>query len=159
MRIATSTDALLVAQPDRTEANTEANHCPVPQKQIRPDQIARARAVERASGAHTHTRTYHVLHAVGDVEGEVGGGSPGAPGDVAEGRAVRHHAVHPLEEVLDPLLGLGREVLERERRPAILRRLLNLLDHLHLEPNPPLCSGASPSPLRARAPMARREGG
>ena len=47
---------------------------------------------------------------------------------------MRHHAVHPLEEVLDALLGLGREVLERERRPAIRRGLLDLLDHLHLEP-------------------------
>lgn len=80
------------------------------------------------------------MHTVGNFEGEVGGGSPGAPGDVAEGRAVRDHAVHPLEQVLDTLLRLGREVLEREQRPAIGRCLLDLFDHLHiklLEASPP----------------------
>lgn len=76
---------------------------------------------------------YHVLHAVGDVEGDVGGGSAGAPGDVAEGGVVGHHPIHPLEQVLNALLRLGREELEGEHRPPTpIHRFLDLLDNLHL---------------------------
>ncbi|GLU03724.1 hypothetical protein SLE2022_209100 [Rubroshorea leprosula] len=42
-----------------------------------------------------------VLHLVSNIKGEVGGGATSAPGDVAECRIVRHHPVHPLEEVVD----------------------------------------------------------
>lgn len=83
------------------------------------------------------TLTDHVLHAVGDVEGESGGGSAGAPGDVAEGGAEGDHAVHPVEEVVDTLVGLGGEVLEGEEDlPLLRRRLPDLLYHLHLLPLP-----------------------
>ncbi|RRT51425.1 hypothetical protein BHE74_00034780 [Ensete ventricosum] len=81
---------------------------------------------------------YHVLHPVGDVEGEVGGGSAGAPGDVAESWVVGDHAVHAFEEVLHALLRLGREELEGEHRPPIaLGRGLDLVDHLHHSSPPP----------------------
>lgn len=39
----------------------------------------------------------HVLHAVGDLEGEIRGGPTGAPCDVAEGRAVGNHPLNAIE--------------------------------------------------------------
>ena len=42
----------------------------------------------------------HVLHTVGDVDSEIGGGTPGSPSDVAECRVVSHHTLHPLERPL-----------------------------------------------------------
>jgi hypothetical protein len=74
-----------------------------------------------------------VLHPVGDVEGEIGGGATGAPSDVAECGVVSHHAVHPLEEVVHSIVRLGREELEREHHLPFLRKpCLDLLNHLHL---------------------------
>lgn len=59
-----------------------------------------------------------VLHPVGDLEGEIGGGSAGAPGDVAEGGVVRRHALHPIEQVVHPVLSLRGEEFEGEHRAA-----------------------------------------
>lgn len=83
----------------------------------------------------------HVLHPVRDVQGEVGGGPAGAPGDVAEGRVVDDHPVHPLEKVVHAVLRLGREELEREHHLPLAAaaatavahagRLPDLLNHLH----------------------------
>ena len=42
----------------------------------------------------------HVLHIVGDVDSEIGGGTPGSPSDVAECRVMSHHTLHPLERPL-----------------------------------------------------------
>ena len=46
------------------------------------------------------TRADHVLHPVGDVDSEIGGGTPGSPSDVVECRVVNHHTLHPLERPL-----------------------------------------------------------
>lgn len=76
---------------------------------------------------------YHVLHPIGDVYGEIGGGSAEAPaGDVAEGGVVGDHAIDALEEVLHAFLRLRGEELEGEHRPTIsLRRRTYLVNHLH----------------------------
>lgn len=76
----------------------------------------------------------HVLHLVGNVEGEIGGGATGAPCNVAEGRIMCHHAIHPLEQVVHTILRLGREVLEGEHHPAAIAGggCPDLLYHLHL---------------------------
>lgn len=76
-----------------------------------------------------------VLHTVGDVESEIGGGAASAPGDVAESGVVGDHTVHPLKEVVDTIVGLWREELERENNlPVISKTFLDLLNHLHLCP-------------------------
>jgi hypothetical protein len=48
---------------------------------------------------------HHVLHALRDVEADVGGGPARAPGDVAEQRPIGRDAVQPLKQVLNPLRG------------------------------------------------------
>lgn len=71
----------------------------------------------------------HVLHAVGDLEGEIGGGSTGAPCDVAEGRAVGNHPLNAIEQIVHSILGLRGEELEREHHAAFAP---DLVYHLHL---------------------------
>ena len=74
-----------------------------------------------------------VLHLVGDLEGEIGGGATSSPCDVAEGGGVRHHPIHPVEEIIDSILGLGREEFEGEDDLSFLgARITDLLNHLHL---------------------------
>ncbi|KAG8369332.1 hypothetical protein BUALT_Bualt14G0000400 [Buddleja alternifolia] len=77
----------------------------------------------------------HVVHSIGDVKGEIGGGSASAPGDVAKRRVVSHHSFHSIKEVIDAILGLGREELEGEDDPrrVIVRGgcLEDLVYHLH----------------------------
>lgn len=75
---------------------------------------------------------YHVLHLVGDVEGEICCGAASSPGDVAEGRVVRNHAVHALEEIVDAIFRLRWEELEGEYHLPFLRSRSDLLNHLHL---------------------------
>lgn len=88
----------------------------------------------RRSGRDPRRRgvDYHVLHLVGDVEGEICCGAASSPGDVAEGRVVRNHAVHALEEIVDAIFRLRWEELEGEYHLPFLRSRLDLLNHLHL---------------------------
>lgn len=87
-----------------------------------------------AGEVHHALDAHHVLHPVGDLQRHVRRGPAGSPCDVAEGRVVRHHPLHPLEKVLDAVLRLRREELEREQHPVVIRRrrLVDLLYHLHL---------------------------
>ena len=75
---------------------------------------------------------YHVLHLVGDVESEICSGATSAPGDVAEGRIVRNHTVHAVEEIVDSIFRLRWKELEREHHLPFFRSRSNLLNHLHL---------------------------
>ena len=84
-----------------------------------------------AGQMHHRLHADRVLHPRGDLEGEIGGGSSGAPGDVAEGWAVRDQTIHPFEEILDAIFGLRREELEGEGGLALLRRGFDLVDYLH----------------------------
>ena len=72
----------------------------------------------------------HVLHPVGDVESEIGGGTTGSPSDVAECGVVSHHTLHPLEQVVHCIFSFGREELEREHH-FIFPCLPDLLYYLH----------------------------
>lgn len=73
-----------------------------------------------------------VLHFVGDVQSQIGGGATGAPRDVAEARIVSHHPIHPLQQVVHPILRLRREELEREHHLLLIHQcLLDFVDHLH----------------------------
>lgn len=73
-----------------------------------------------------------VLHFVGDVQSQIGGGATGAPRDVAEGRIVSHHPIHPLQQVVHSILRLRREELEREHHLLLIHQcLLDFVDHLH----------------------------
>lgn len=76
----------------------------------------------------------HVLHAVGYLQRQIGGGSAGAPRDVAERRVVRHHPLQSVEQVVDTILRLRGEEFEREHNPIVIGRrcLQDLLYHLHL---------------------------
>lgn len=87
-----------------------------------------------AGEMHHGLNTDHVLHLVGNVKGEIGGGATGAPSNVAEGRIMSHHAVHPLEEVIDTVLRLRREELEGEHHSAAIAGggCPDLVNHLHL---------------------------
>ena len=56
----------------------------------------------------------HVLHTVGDVDSEIGGGTLDSPSDVAERRVVSHHTLYPLE------------------RPLLLHSLISLIFFLYV---------------------------
>jgi hypothetical protein len=47
--------------------------------------------------------TYHILHLVGDVNGQVCGAAASAPGDVTEQGPQAGHPVLPVKQVLDSL--------------------------------------------------------
>lgn len=83
---------------------------------------------------HHCLNTDHILHLVGNVEGEIGSGATGAPSNVAEGRIMSNHTVHPLEEVIDTVLCLGREILKGEHNSAAIAGggCTDLVNNLHL---------------------------
>ena len=87
-----------------------------------------------AGKMHHGLDTDHVLHLVSNVEGEIGGGATGAPSNVTEGRIMSHHPVHPVEEVINTVLRLGREVLKGEHNSAAITGggCRDLVNHLHL---------------------------
>ena len=102
---------------------------------IRSDRLQRVvNLLHRHVGAremHHRLHADRVLHPRRDLEGEIRGGSSCSPGDVAEAGPVRDQTIHPLEEILDAVFGLGREELEGEGGLALLRHGFDLVDNLH----------------------------
>lgn len=84
-----------------------------------------------AGEVHHGLDTDHILHSVDDIESEIGGGSTGAPGDVAESRVVSDHALHSFEEVIDAIFGLGREEFEGEDDARVVG-FSDLIYYLHI---------------------------
>uniref|UniRef100_A0A2P2JJF9 Uncharacterized protein n=1 Tax=Rhizophora mucronata TaxID=61149 RepID=A0A2P2JJF9_RHIMU len=78
-----------------------------------------------ASEIHQCPHADDVLHLVGDIEGEIGGGASRSPGYVAECGVVDNHPLHLIEHVVHSVLRLRRKELEREHHipwPAIWQR-------------------------------------
>jgi hypothetical protein len=61
--------------------------------------------------------TDHVLHLVGDVNGQVRCGAAGAPSDVAEQRAQTGHSVLPVKQVFNTLQPSARWIHEQDAVP------------------------------------------
>lgn len=91
--------------------------------------------VDRHVGAGEVHHALHaddVLHLVRNVQRQIRRRPTRTPRYVAERRVVGHHPLHPLQQVLHPILRLWREELEREQNLLLLQqRLLDLLYHLH----------------------------